>query len=75
MKHTCHAIHCEIEISPSLLMCGRHWARVPSELRVLIWKHYRPGQEQDKRPSLAYLEAMRRAIRAVASVETREVRR
>lgn len=73
MNHTCHAINCEIEISPSLLMCGRHWARVPGELRALIWQHYRRGQEQDKRPSQAYLEAMRRAIRAVATIERREV--
>lgn len=36
-------------------MCFKHWRMVPKPVQDLIWKHYRKGQELDKRPSLSYI--------------------
>jgi hypothetical protein len=36
-------------------MCGYHWRMVPKAVQDLIWKHYRPGQEIDKQPSVEYI--------------------
>lgn len=65
MAHACHAIRCDREVPPKLLMCASHWRMVPKRLQRLIWKHYRPGQEIDKRPTRAYLDVMDEAIDAV----------
>lgn len=47
-------------------MCYPHWTMVPADLRRLIWRHY---QEVDKKPSIEYLEA---AKKAQESVQQRE---
>lgn len=67
--HLCHAMGCAREVPPALLMCLRHWRLVPREIQRLVWKHYRKGQEIDKRPSKEYLEVMKLAIRSVAEQE------
>jgi hypothetical protein len=36
-------------------MCLAHWRMVPKVVQDLIWRHYRPGQEIDKQPSIDYL--------------------
>lgn len=69
--HTCHAKGCETEVPPKMLMCRPHWFSVPAELRRRVWKAYRPGQEEDKDPSPAYLAVMHEAIDAVARKEGR----
>lgn len=69
MFHACHAIKCNVAVPPALFMCRKHWALVPPQLKADILRHYRKGQEIDKHPSVAYLHAMRSAIRAVADVE------
>jgi hypothetical protein len=69
--HTCHAIGCAVGVRPELLMCGRHWAMVPSEIRRAVWSFYRAGQCVDKRPSPAWLVAARSAIAKVAVLEGR----
>lgn len=69
MNHTCHATGCSKACPPKHLMCGRHWAMVPLPQKAEIWRHYRPGQEVDKQPSVAYLNVMRAAIDAVARAE------
>ncbi len=66
MSHTCHAIDCRTPVPPRLLMCLKHWRMVPRDLQRLVWRHYRPGQEMDKRPTAEYLTVMKRAIDAVA---------
>jgi len=53
-------------------MCLRHWRMVPRDLQRAIWRHYRKGQEIDKRPTVAYLFAQREAVNAVAAQEGRE---
>ena len=50
-------------------MCYAHWTLVPADLRRLIWRHYRKGQEVDQKPSAEYLEA---AKKAQESVQQRE---
>lgn len=69
MQHLCHAKGCGLPVPPKLLMCRRHWYMVPDHLRSLVWRHYRPGQEIDKRPTREYLEVMKQAIDAVAHAE------
>lgn len=54
---------------PDLFMCYPHWIQVPADLRRLIWRHYRRGQEVDKNPSAEYLEVTRRAQEAVEQKE------
>jgi hypothetical protein len=61
-KHTCHNPHCEKEIRPELFACPRHWFSLPVNIRTEIKKHYRPGQEGDKKPSENWLGAARAAL-------------
>lgn len=72
MPHRCHARGCRREVAPSLLMCPVHWRMVPRHLQRAVWQHYREGQEVDKRPSAAYLEAAAAAIAAVAELSGTE---
>lgn len=36
--------HCKATVRPEHLMCGRHWAQVPVELRTLVWSSWRAWQ-------------------------------
>lgn len=67
--HTCHADGCSRRIKPSLFMCYPHWRMLPQTMQAAIWKHFRPGQEKDKRASAAYLDAARAAIEYVKAEE------
>lgn len=69
--HRCHAIGCETEVEPKLLMCRPHWKMVPKFLQKEIWRWYRPGQEIDKKPSREYMAVQKLAIDAVAFLERR----
>lgn len=71
MAHHCHARGCTKEVKPELLMCLRHWKMVPRPLQLEVWKHYRPGQCDDKNPSEAWHKAADAAIAAVAAKEGR----
>lgn len=68
-SHLCHAVACERPVPPAILMCAEHWRMVPGELQREVWRTYRPGQERDKHPSAAYVQAQKRAIEAVAALE------
>jgi hypothetical protein len=70
-EHLCHAEGCETPVPPAKLMCLKHWRLVPREIQCRVWRHYRPGQEVDKRPSQEYLQVMREAIAAVAQRDGR----
>lgn len=70
--HRCHAKNCLTPIPPKLLMCLPHWRMVPREIQAAIWRHYRPGQEIDKRPSIEYLKVMKDAIDAVAEKDKKQ---
>lgn len=71
MKHTCHAIGCQAEVQPALLMCHRHWRMVPLRIRRLVWETYRKGQCDDKKPSTTWLQAAKSAIQYVRDKENR----
>lgn len=69
--HHCHARDCKTPCKPEMLMCLRHWTMVPYSLRRLVWKNYRRGQCDDKRPSRAWFKAADDAIEAVAAFEAK----
>lgn len=69
MVHTCHAHGCTVAIPPKYFMCPRHWRMVPAALQAAVWATYRPGQEVDKEPTVAYLEATAAAKEAVKEHE------
>lgn len=72
MSHRCHATGCVANVDPIKWGCLRHWKMVPRAIQKRIWKAYRPGQCDDKRPSREYLEAARAATIAVAHFESVE---
>lgn len=67
--HPCHAIGCDVEVPPKMLMCLKHWRMVPRDKQAAIWNTYRPGQEVDKHPTEAYMEAQSAAVEAVREGE------
>ncbi len=71
MTHQCHAVGCSETVPPAKHMCARHWRMVPEVVQKLIWRHYRQGQEIDKRPSVEYLATAFVSISCVALKEGR----
>jgi hypothetical protein len=71
MAHTCHALGCDREVPPKMLMCLRHWRMVPRFLQRRIWDTYVSGQEIRKDPTDEYLEVQKEAVAAVAKREGR----
>lgn len=69
MTHLCHAHKCEVSVPPRMLFCAKHWRMLPAPAQRIVWHHYRPGQEQDKRPSAHYLLAQGVAVVLVAFLE------
>ena len=67
--HECHALRCATQVPPKMFMCRPHWAMVPKAMQEAIWAAYRPGQERDKRPTRAYLDAARAAWQHVGEIE------
>lgn len=67
MAHHCHAIACDVEVPPAMLMCKSHWFRVPLALRNRVWAEYHKGITR------AYCEVAKAAVRAVAEKEGRTV--
>jgi hypothetical protein len=71
MKHTCQAHGCKVEVEPKLFMCVQHWRMVPKIYLDAIWASYRPGQENDLKPSQAYILAANAAKGYIAGKENR----
>lgn len=69
MPHLCHWPGCTVPVAPKLWGCRHHWYRLPKPLRDLIWQHYRPGQEVDKRPSAGYIDAAQQVQKWIAEQE------
>jgi hypothetical protein len=57
--HVCHWPGCGKQVKPALWGCRAHWFRLPQHLRERIWRAYRPGQEEDARPSAEYVAVAR----------------
>ena len=66
MPHACHALGCDTPVAPRFLMCMAHWRLVPATAKADVYATYRPGQERDKQPSAAYLQAAAVAVILVA---------
>jgi hypothetical protein len=70
--HRCHARGCNTPVPPAFFMCAPHWRLVPTRLQVLIWKHYKPGQEKGEvEVSEEYARVSIEAVNAVAKLEGR----
>jgi hypothetical protein len=65
-KHLCHAHRCEVSVPPRLLFCREHWRSLARTIQAAVWQTYRRGQENDKRPSRAYLAVQAIAVAYVA---------
>src|SRR6266542_5625761 len=66
-EHRCHWPGCERQVPPAMWGCKPHWFRLPKPIRDAIWKAYRPGQEKDFCPSLAYVRAANDAQQWIAA--------
>lgn len=69
MSHTCHAIGCNRQCPPRMLMCRLCWRRVPKHLQKAVYANYRPGQEIDKRPTREWHRAADAAINSLIESE------
>lgn len=74
MEHTCHAAGCRIAVPPKMFMCRKHWYMLPKWRRDKVWQLYRPGQEDDKRPSREYLNFTGECIRWLKDEEAKQKR-
>ncbi len=74
MSHLCHWPSCKVAVPPAMFACKRHWFTLPKWIRDRIWATYRKGQEIDKRPSPAYLEAADKAQQWALEYERGKVR-
>lgn len=68
-EHVCHAVGCTTPVPPKMHMCLQHWRMVPKAVQDLIWKHYRAGQEVDKRPTIEYIAVAFVSVSCVALKE------
>jgi hypothetical protein len=73
-NHHCHWPGCEKQVPPAMWGCKAHWFRLPQSTRNKIWRTYRAGQEQDGRPSAAYVEAAREAREWIVEQQASEAR-
>jgi hypothetical protein len=61
--HKCHREGCNVPVAPRMFACKAHWFELPKALRAGVLRTYRPGQEQTKNPSRAYLNAAMACMR------------
>lgn len=57
--HHCHWPGCDKRVPPAAWGCRKHWYMLPPPLRAKVWRAYRPGQEDTKTPSRAYVAVAR----------------
>ncbi len=69
--HRCHARGCTARTPPEKLLCPKHWRMVPAIIQRDVYAHYRPGQCDDKQPSVEWHRAADAAIGHVAVQEKR----
>lgn len=66
MPNKCRAYACKVTIATQYLMCRRHWAMVPLDMRREIFATVPSIGEL---PSADYATAVRAAINAVKNIE------
>jgi hypothetical protein len=69
--HTCHWPGCAKQVPPAMWGCKTHWFALPSQLRNLIWRYYRPGQERDMKPSAEYIATAHKVQQWIVDSEHR----
>lgn len=69
LKHTCHARGCNAYAPSRMLMCRKHWAKVPQHVQREVCSSFRFEQLNGKRPSREWLTASNAAIGYVAKLE------
>lgn len=72
--HACHWPGCKRQVRPAMWGCREHWYALPKELRDRIWRTYRPGQENDGRPSREYIAIFRAVQEWIATEAARPCR-
>lgn len=60
-RHHCHWPGCDALVPPAQWGCRPHWFALPRPIRTAIWNSFRPGQEESKTPSRAYVKAAQAA--------------
>jgi len=63
MDHACHNPNCGRPLPAHLVSHRSAWFALPKALRDAIWQNYRAGQEDDKRPTMAYIDALDACIK------------
>jgi hypothetical protein len=67
VSHGCHAAGCTKKVPPRLFACRAHWFRLPAVVRAAVLREYRPGQENDKKPTVAYMAVQQYAVAYLAA--------
>lgn len=67
--HNCHG-GCGAQVKPAMWGCHSCWRKLPLYIRDRIWLHFRPGQENDGKPSEAYLQVALEAQRFLSRTVT-----
>lgn len=65
--HACHWTGCPAQVPPAKWGCTKHWYALPQGLRNKIWAAYRPGQENDLKPSGRYVAVAREVQQWIAA--------
>lgn len=68
-KHACHWPGCTRQVPPAMWGCRHHWFALPRHLRDRVWRCYRPGQENDLKPSAEYVAAAKEVQTWIAAHE------
>ena len=61
--HHCHNPNCRRPLPAHLVSHKSAWFALPKRLRDGIWANYREGQEIDKQPTEAYIDALDECIK------------
>lgn len=74
MDHHCHANDCPTPTPPKLLMCAKHWARVPKAMQDKVWATFRARGTPGGDPAswADYYEACADAVEHVAMIENKD---
>lgn len=72
-SHPCRAKRCTVQVSPSFLMCARHWALVPLDLQRRVYQEWRKVCQKNAL-TREYALVVREAIDAVEAAELEHAR-
>lgn len=67
--HHCHALGCKRSCPPAHLMCGPHWAKVPSDIQRDVYRTCRMRGDSVDATWAPWWRASHRAIHHVAMLD------